>query len=197
MLEPAPVSFHLDLYRYWLSKRGSRAMPARSDIDPAEISALLPYIAIVHKFEGKFRFRLAGSAIARQFGHELTGDVVGSHVSNRDETIAALGAVCERVFATARPVFSTGQHETEQGVLHNVSLLLLPLSDDGEEVNRVIFTRIACFAFNTRASREWLAGAIFKVWGTVDVTSETDLASRCLDWGHNCWAAAEPLQKPA
>jgi PAS domain len=197
MLEPAPVSFHLDLYRYWLGKRGSRAMPARRDIDPAEISPLLPYIAIVHKFEGEFRFRLAGSAIARQFGHELTGGVVGSHVSNREETVAALGAICERVFANARPVFSTGQHETEQGVLHNVSLLLLPLSDDGRRVNKTIFTRIACFAFNTRASREWLAGATFKVWETVDVISETDLASRCFDWERNCWASSEPLQRPA
>jgi hypothetical protein len=197
MAEPAPVSFHLDLYRYWLHKRGSRAMPARGDIDPAEIPRVLPYVAIVQKVEGEYRFRLAGSAIARQFGRELTGDVVGSHVSNREETIAALGSVCERVFAAAHPVFATGQHETALRVLHNVSFLVLPLSDDGRQVNRIIFTRVACFAGNAHASREWLSGAIFKLWETVDVISETDLANRCLEWDRACLAAKEPLQKQA
>ena len=61
MQEPAPISFHLDLYRYWLKKRGSGAMPSRSDIDPADIPALLPYVSLVHKVGGEFRFRLVGS----------------------------------------------------------------------------------------------------------------------------------------
>jgi len=188
MLEPAPVSFHLDLYRYWLSKRGRRAMPARGDIDPTEIPRLLPYIAIVHKIEGEFRFRLAGSAIARQFGHELTGEVVGSNVSNPEESIAALRAVGERVFADAQPVFSTGWHQTRRGALHKVSVLLLPLSDDGRQVNMIIFTRIACFASNVQASRDWLAGTLFKLGDVVDVNSEADLAHRCTEWQRGCLA---------
>jgi hypothetical protein len=171
-------------------------MPARGDIDPVEVPHLLPYIAIVHKVAGEFRFRLAGSAIAWQFGRELTGDVIGSHVSNREETIAALGAVCERVFATAHPVFSTGRHETERGALHNVSFLLLPLSDDGTQVNMIIFTRIACFASIAQARRDWLGGAIFTLSETVDVISETDLASCCLEWDRNCWTENEPPQVP-
>jgi hypothetical protein len=163
-------------------------MPARGDINPAEIPLLLPYIAIVHKVEGEFRLRLAGSAISRQFGRELTGDVFGSHVSNREESVMALGAVCERVFATAHPVFLTGQHKTGRGTLHNVSFLLLPLSDDGRQVNMIIFTRIACFASPVQASRDWLAGAIFKLWETLDVASDTDLGRLCLDWERNCQA---------
>ncbi len=115
MLEPAPVSFHLDLYRYWREKCGKRIMPARRDIDPAEIPALLPYVSIIHKVEGKFRFRLVGSAVARQFGRDLTSKVVGSSVSNPLESIAALQAIGERVFASARPVFATGRHETTLG----------------------------------------------------------------------------------
>jgi hypothetical protein len=192
MLDPAPVSFHLDLYRYWLSKRGRRLMPARGDIDPIEIPALLPYIAIVHKVAGEFRYRLVGSASARQLGRELTGDVVGSHVINREEAIAAFGAVCERVFVTARPVFSTGQHQLESGVLHNVSFFLLPLSDDGSQVSMIIYTRISCFAFNVQASGDWLGGAIFKPGEMVDVASEAELEQRCLDWKRECHANGGP-----
>jgi hypothetical protein len=195
MLEPAPISFHLDLYRYWVSKRDNRVMPARGDIDPAEIPLLLPYIAIIHKVEGEFRYRLAGSAIARQFGHELTGGIVGSHVSNREENIAALRAIGNRVFANAYPVFMTGWHVTNRGALHDVSFLLLPLSDEGRLDDRIIYTRIARFASNARASREWLASAIFKVGEAVDVRSEAGLARRCLDWERSC--VSETLQKPA
>jgi hypothetical protein len=40
-------------------------------------------------------------------------------------------------------------------------------------------------------SRDWLAGAVFKLRETVDVISETDLADRCLDWERNCRAITE------
>ena len=186
MPEPAPISFHLALYRYWSEKRGKRVMAARGDIDPAEIPALLPYISLVHKVEGKFRFRLVGSEFARQFGRDLTGNVVGSNVSNTRESIAALEAIGERVFANACPVFATGQHETKLGAFHHVSTLLLPLSDDGRCVNMIILTRVACFASDAKASRDWLAGSPFKLGEAADVGDDADLLRRCLDWGRNC-----------
>jgi hypothetical protein len=48
------ISHHLDLYRYWLSKRASLTMPARSDINPADIPALLPYRMLVGKVDDRF-----------------------------------------------------------------------------------------------------------------------------------------------
>jgi hypothetical protein len=186
MLKPSPVSFHLDLYRYWLWKRGNRTMPARRDIDPADIPALLPHISMVHKVDGKYRFRLVGSAIVRQFGRDLTGNVVGSHVSNTRESIAALHAIGERIFESARPVFATGEHETILGAFHHVSTLLLPLSDDERHVNLIIFTRIACFDSDAKASRNWLAGAPFRMGEAVDIEDDADLVLRCLDWEQNC-----------
>jgi hypothetical protein len=158
-------------------------MPARGDINPAKIPYLLPYIGIIHKVEGEFRFRLIGSAIERQFGHELTGDVVGSGVSNTPESIAALRAVGERVFATAHPLFATGCHKTELGAVHNVSVLLLPLSNDG----MIIFSRIACFASGEKASRDWLANTLFKLGEVAEIADEGDLTRRCLDWEGSCY----------
>jgi hypothetical protein len=136
----APVSCHVDLCRYWLAKRGARSMPARSDIDPADIPALLPHIFLVHKSDGQFRFRLVGTAVEQQIGRGLTGDVVGSHVSSAPEPVAAGQAISERVFTTARPVFSTGQYETKWGTIDDVADLEmlcldwergLPSSTDG------------------------------------------------------------------
>src|SRR5258706_6731263 len=75
----APMSHHLDLYRYWLAKRGSCTMPARSDINPADIPALLPYLGLVNKVDDQFRHRLVGTAVAQEIGHDPTGSVVGSY----------------------------------------------------------------------------------------------------------------------
>jgi hypothetical protein len=53
----------LDLYTYWLSKRGARVMPARTDIDPADIPQLLPYLTIAEKAGDQFRYRLKGTGV--------------------------------------------------------------------------------------------------------------------------------------
>jgi hypothetical protein len=53
----APISNHLDLYRYWLAKRGSRTMPSRSSLDPVDVPALLPYLGLVDKVVGQYRYQ--------------------------------------------------------------------------------------------------------------------------------------------
>ncbi len=187
----APVSYHLDLYRYWLSKCGSRSMPARSDIDPAEIPALLPYLSIVDRIGGQFRYRLVGTAVAEQFGRDLTGSLITSHVS--EETVAAAQAMGERVFASPQPTFTTGQFQTKSGALHNASARVLPLSDDGTNVNMVVFTRVAGFSSDVRASRDWLKDAPLKLGDAVDVHDEADLERCCLEWQRSCSAISTPV----
>jgi hypothetical protein len=182
MLTQAPFSYHLDLYRYWLAKRGSRAMPARRDIDAADIPALLPYLGIVDKVAGQVRYRLVGSDIVRQYGRELTGSLVGSHLRNAPEAVAKLRAIGERVFITAHPIFITGQYETECGSVHNSSALILPLSDDGATVNMLAYTRIARFSLDAVARIDWLKGAPIKLIGVVDVDDVEGLEKLCLEW---------------
>jgi hypothetical protein len=75
----APLSHHLDHYRYWLAKRGTRVMPARSDINPADFPLLLPYLVLVESVDDQFRYRLVGSAITRAAGYDPTGRAVGSN----------------------------------------------------------------------------------------------------------------------
>ena len=80
MSRSAPASYHLDLYRYWLAKRGGRPMPPRSDINPTEIPALLPYLGIIEKADGELRYRLMGTSMVEQLGFDATGAGVGSYV---------------------------------------------------------------------------------------------------------------------
>jgi hypothetical protein len=186
----APISHHLALYRYWLVKRGNRSMPARRDIDPGEIRALLPYLTILDKIHGQFRYRLHGSAVAREIGRDLTGGIVGSYVST-PESAAAMRAICERVFAGARPVFSTGEFEVKSGSTHHISVLVLPLSEDGVKVNRGLCTLVARFNLGVTPSAGWLQGIPVKVRSVIDVRDAAELEQCCLEWERQCTDSAD------
>jgi hypothetical protein len=173
-------TFHLDLYEYWLAKRGSRAMPARSDLDPAEIPLLLPHLLIVEQVASRLRYRLVGTAVVQEVGRDLTGDFVGFYVSE-PERAARMRAIYERAFTRLRPVFAAGMFNLKSGATHNMSLLVLPLSDDGTHVNMVIASHAARFDPDLRASRGWLKGMPFKV-DIVEIGSTEDLKKLCYEW---------------
>ncbi len=43
-------------------------MPARGDINPADIPALLPHLGIIEKADGELRYRLIGTAMRGNSG---------------------------------------------------------------------------------------------------------------------------------
>jgi hypothetical protein len=177
-----PIEFQFDLYRYWLGKRGDRAMPARKDIDPAEIPALLPYLILAEKVGDKFRYRLVGTAIVQEVGIDPTGSFAGSYVSY-DPTSAAAFQTMGNVVSTGRPHLAAGQYELKPGFVHNFLVLLLPLSDDGTNVNMALALRIARFSPDLGASRDWLKGVPLKLSSLNEVQDAADLERQCLDWG--------------
>jgi hypothetical protein len=188
MTPQVPISRYLDLYSYWLSKRNGRTMPARRDLDPGELARLLPFLCIIDKAAGEFRYRLMGTGVVQELGRDLTGKPRYAYGGNTPEMFAATQALDERVFANAQPVFATGHYATGHGTIHNTSGLLLPLSDDHKHVNMYIATRAACFNGDVRASRNWLEGAHLKLLDVIDIHHAPDLERRCLDWKHSCIA---------
>jgi hypothetical protein len=189
MLPQASVSYHLDLYRYWLSKRGSRSMPARRDINPGDIRPLLPYLTIIDRVDGKLRYRLVGSEAAQQIGRDLTGRLVGFYL-NQPEIVAHMRAIYERVLATAHPFFATAEYKTTWGSFHHVSQLMLPLSDDGVDANMIVFARVARFNFNAPSGADWLKGVPVRICDVVQVDDVKHIEQRCLDWERRCLVSA-------
>jgi len=63
---------------YWTALRGGRVAPAKSEIDPADIAPLLPYVFFAEAIglPPDFRFRLAGSHLRDVTGNELTGKLL-------------------------------------------------------------------------------------------------------------------------
>ena len=157
-------------------------MPARRDIVMAEMtSALFPYVTIIDRVDGRFRYRLMGVGVVNDLGKDFTDGWVGSYTST-PEYAAEVLAVYERVFAATSPLFTTGEHRTDTGVIQSNSRLLLPLSDDGVNVNMVIFSRVARFNRNLRAGIDWFKGAPGKVCSADDVSTAEEIERHCLDW---------------
>jgi hypothetical protein len=182
----SPIEFQFDLYEYWLGKRGERAMPARKDIDPTEIPALLPYLILADKVGDKFRYRLVGTAIVQEVGIDPTGSFAGSYVSYDPTSVAAFQTMGNRLVSTGRPHLADGQYELKPGFVHNFLALLLPLSDDGTNVSMVLALRIARFSPHLGASRDWLKGVPLKLSSLNEVQDAADLERQCLDWEGSC-----------
>jgi hypothetical protein len=126
------------LFDYWKSRRGERAMPRRQDIEPYEIAAILPYVSIteLHTNPLRVRFRLAGSVIDELHGRAVTGqwlddiEVLGGH----DFWLAQYA----RLMREKAPIFGRTIGTYDGAAITRCDWILLPLSDDGREVDRCL-----------------------------------------------------------
>lgn len=128
-----------EIYGYWQGKRGTRRMPARRDIDPVEVPRLLPHLLISAVIDGgeRFRYRLAGTAIARAFGRDPTGKAIDEVIDggNYDHITELHRTVCrERAALFAESAAALRRRDKNLFAKR----VLLPLSDDGAEVNQIL-----------------------------------------------------------
>jgi hypothetical protein len=138
--EPArfpDLVFALD---YWTAKRGGRLAPARSDIDPLDITAILPRIMladVVRDGAGRidFRYRLSGTGIGRIHGSELTGQ------GPLDLKPAPYGALIDAHYRHAieqrRPLTHVITLRTNKKTC-GYARIILPLSSDGEAIDKLM-----------------------------------------------------------
>jgi hypothetical protein len=136
-----------ELYAYWRLKRARRRMPQRRQIDPVEVPRLLPHLVISESIEDgkRFRYRLAGTAVASAMGLNPTGRWVEDVASGsyRDYINELHRSVCrERV-----PLFAaSGFVSPTRGKTGFARRLALPLSEDDRMVNQILSMVIVDFA---------------------------------------------------
>jgi hypothetical protein len=141
----------LEMYAYWQRKRGERPMPARADIEPAEIKRLLPgmlLVDIVTASDGTldFLYRLVGTREVDMRGHDPTGTRVAEayYGPSADDVTACYRRVAESCcpFLDDDCFHLAGQEWSPSASIY------LPLSRDGTCVNMVL----------VYSSFRWIAG---------------------------------------
>jgi hypothetical protein len=123
---------------YWRQKAGTRPMPGRRDIDPAEIKPYLSAVILVDVVpdERRFVYRLVGTHEVAGRGMDPTGLAVRDSFYAESQE-AALGTY-EYVVREKRPFCCCDPYVTPDGWQEHEDVVYLPLSDDGEQVNMVL-----------------------------------------------------------
>jgi len=126
------------LLAYWQSKLNGRAAPRREDILPEELGDLLPWIILIEIMgePPRFRVRLAGTGVVREYGSEVTGKFIDELDlgAARDRALDDYG----RVARDCRPVVGTFDLKKRDGRWGSYERIALPLSADGESVNMLL-----------------------------------------------------------
>lgn len=128
------------VYVYCDAKRAGRPMPSRRDVDPVELGPLAPPHVLLTEtmVEGgrrRFRFRLAGTALKRSLGLDITGHHIDSVNPNREYAVYMEG-LCAKAMDAKRPVFASSVAMTvDASARRQTRRLICPLSNDGAEVD--------------------------------------------------------------
>ncbi|HLJ19066.1 MAG TPA: PAS domain-containing protein [Stellaceae bacterium] len=126
------------LLAYWQSKLNGRKAPRREDILPEELGSLLPWVILVELVgtPARFRVRLAGTGVVREYGIEMTGkflddiDLGGARDRSLDDH--------RRAVQECRPVWGSFDFKKQDGRWVSYERITLPLSPDGERVTMLL-----------------------------------------------------------
>ncbi len=142
-----------ELFDYWEAKRGDRAMPLRSEIDPAEIPALLPHMMLVDTAETleEFRYRLFGTSVCQGFGYDRTGVRFGDlpKIENYDMVYEGYWLT----YTTVEPQYFPGRIVSEKKDYISYSRLTMPITETGETVDLILGGAVF---FQTGKRGSWL-----------------------------------------
>jgi hypothetical protein len=127
------------IFGYWLTKRGSRPMPSRSDLDPTEIPPrLLPGVTLVDVVPDhrRYVYRLVGTMEAEVRGYDPTGKSVGEAYFGENAEDAT--ECYDLVVDTRAPVLDPLPFLERRRGYRGAESLFLPLSNDGFVVNMIL-----------------------------------------------------------
>ncbi len=126
------------LLDYWRNKLDGRKAPRREEILPEELGDLLPWVILVEVAGSppRFRVRLAGTGVVREYGAEMTGqflddlDMGGARERSLEDH--------RRAVRECGPVVGSFDFKKDDGRWVTYEQITLPLSADGETVNMLL-----------------------------------------------------------
>lgn len=126
------------LLDYWERKRGARAMPRRTDIDPLDMpTRLLPFLELIELGEGgRLRYRLIGTAIVDAMGRDATGRYLDQVLTGGHQRF--LERLHRTVLRAGRPVY--GLYWLSRGDSSDLPArrIAAPLSENGIDVAMIL-----------------------------------------------------------
>ena len=125
------------IFAYWQEKAAARgALPARADIDPVDLAAVLPAVSLIEVRQdvmgrpGRLRYRVMGGFHVEIMGHDATGEMLDLGAGENDAAAQAI--------ATGRPIYGERTFYPANGTVLTFGTLMCPLASDGRKVDMLI-----------------------------------------------------------
>jgi len=127
-----------ELYDYWLSLRGEKPAPARSQVDPMAMTQILPHLGLFDVVNNprRYRVRIMGTEVVAWYGCDVTGRYLDEIDLGPDP--APVFAILDHVVATMTPAHMMGDYVKQDGRQIRYERLVLPLSSDGRETDMLL-----------------------------------------------------------
>jgi hypothetical protein len=138
-IEDVPSTRARRMHQYWLGKKGDRAMPARSDIDPSEMKDLLPNVILSRLEYEPFRvlYKLIGTRAVENAGIDYSGRYL-DELDFVSEFGTDWPAIYRAIATEKAPIYGLCQIRFTDGVMKPYVCAMFPLSSDGERVDQVL-----------------------------------------------------------
>jgi hypothetical protein len=125
-------------FEYWQAKCQGKPMPRRADIDPSQLTRLLPHLQITELLDGgaRVRYRLVGTAIVTAYGEELTGRYFDDVFEG--ERLRFVESNYRMMFSEKRPIYVGSRYVSRKEVELFCYRIVMPLSEDGTTINQTL-----------------------------------------------------------
>lgn len=124
------------IYEYWLKIKGENKMPSRGDINPADITSVLPHITLVRVEEnGRYKLTLVGSENVKV----ADGDVTGKYLDEIPQLHKYAKERYDWVVKNKRPYIYQGKLQWSEKEFLDYSIIGLPLSNNNDKVDGIMF----------------------------------------------------------
>lgn len=113
-------------------------MPRRADIDPSELTRLLPHLQITELLDdgARVRYRLVGTAIVTAYGEELTGKYFDEVFEG--ERLRFVESNYRMLCSEKRPIYVGSRYISRKEVELFCYRIVMPLSEDGTTINQTL-----------------------------------------------------------
>lgn len=137
-VKPQPLAEHprcQELVRIWTEARDAGQPMTRGDVPSRKLIKLMPHLFLLEPNEdgSDWRFRLAGTAIARRFGADPTGALISQIYERRQSDDQA--AIYKRVVMNGAPHITQGRIEGIDRQFLKIEFCHLPLLPPGQGLN--------------------------------------------------------------
>jgi hypothetical protein len=117
----------------WVQARGTKRFPSRKELNPKQLGAALPYVALVELVPGEpvdFRYRLIGNHIVVNSGQNLTGKTSLS-LPSATPTVRPIYTSFLTCIKTSQPQCLQQPITNMNGTRRSLNWMIWPLSENG------------------------------------------------------------------